>query len=301
MAVVKNYMAEEQKRINNQKATTASGNTVGAFNANPVSAQKRQQMTQITQPAAVYTAGQNPGNYVSRYQGALDSILQQINNPDEVRYEFNGDNLFRSYADLYTQYGKQASLDTMGQATALTGGYGNSYAQQAGQQAYQQYLLGLYDKGFDLRNMAYQGYRDQIGDLKDTYNAMMAAEQGDYAKYQNAVNAWQQQQQLDLERERWEMQLAQMMAQDGGAAGGPGPGSSNKKGVYALGNNFFTIGADGKPVMVDINDKNKDQYTYYDQPNDLKNTGNVSAAVANIAMDQKKAAAEAAKKLFGGK
>lgn len=246
MAVVKDYMAAEQKRINNQKQ--AAGSTVGTFNASPVSAQKRQQMTQVTQPAAVYTAGKNPGNYVSRYQPALDSILQQIQNPDEFKYEFNGDNLFRNYADLYTQYGKQASLDTMGQAAALTGGYGNSYAQQAGQQAYQQYLLGLYDKGFDLRNAAYQGYRDQMGDLKDTYNAMMAAEQGDYNRYQNAVNAWQQQQQLDLDRERWEVQLAQMMAQDsGGTSGGPGP--SSKKTAYAFGDDVFINDENGPRAL----------------------------------------------------
>ena len=43
------------------------------------------------------------------------------------------------------------SQDTIGSAAALTGGYGNSYAQNAGNQAYNQYLLGLFDQGSNLR------------------------------------------------------------------------------------------------------------------------------------------------------
>lgn len=94
-------------------------------------------------------------------QAQLHSILAQVGAPD-YHYNFNEDELFRYYADLYTQKGKQASLDTMGQAASLTGGYGNSYAQSVGNQQYQQYLLGLYDKGMDLQNAAYQRYNDDV-------------------------------------------------------------------------------------------------------------------------------------------
>ena len=92
---------------------------------------------------------QKPQSYNSKYGAQLDSLLKQIQNPQDFKYDFNGDELFKYYADLYTQKGKQASMDAMGQAAALTGGYGNSYAQQVGQHGYQQYLLSLYDKGLD--------------------------------------------------------------------------------------------------------------------------------------------------------
>lgn len=204
MAVVNNYMTEEQKRINNQKAR----NGVSGYNYSPVSAEKKAQTPQVTQPAAQYTAGKTPGTYVSRYQPVLDSIMDQIQNPEKFKYEFNGDELFKNYADLYTQYGKQASLDAMGQAAGLTGGYGNSYGQQAGQQAYQQYLLSLYDKGLDLRNTAYQGYQDELANLKDAYSAMQAAENADYSRYADALSAWQTQQQLDEQKRMNDFDMA---------------------------------------------------------------------------------------------
>lgn len=134
---------------------------------------------------------QKPQNYASKYTGALDNILQQIQNPQQFKYEFNADNLFKNYADLYTQKGKQASLDTMGQAAALTGGYGNSYAQAAGNQAYQQYLLSLYDKGMDLYDRAYKAHQDQLANNYNIYNTLYNADQADYGKYRDTVADWQ--------------------------------------------------------------------------------------------------------------
>ena len=132
-----------------------------------------------------------PGSYQSKYQPQLDSIMQQITNPQEFKYNFNDDELFKYYADLYTQKGKQASMDAMGQAAALTGGYGNSYAQSAGQQAYQQYLLGLYDKGMDMRDRAYQQFQDKRADTYNQYNVLNAAENQDYGRYRDTVSDWE--------------------------------------------------------------------------------------------------------------
>jgi hypothetical protein len=132
-----------------------------------------------------------PQTYSSKYGAQLDNLLNQITNPSQFKYEFNGDNLFKNYADLYTQKGKQASMDAMGQAAALTGGYGNTYAQQVGNQQYQQYLLNLYDRGMDLYDRAYQRNRDQIGDNLNAYNAVNAADQTQYGRYRDTVGDWQ--------------------------------------------------------------------------------------------------------------
>ena len=134
---------------------------------------------------------QKPQGYTSKYADQLDGILQRITNPEKFKYEFNGDNLFRSYADYYTQMGKQASQDAMGQAAALTGGYGNTYAQNAGQQAYQQYLLGLYDKGLDLYDRAYQRYQDEQNANLNQYNVLANADQTDYGRYRDEYGDWQ--------------------------------------------------------------------------------------------------------------
>lgn len=142
------------------------------------------------QQALQDTLARRPGDYQSKYGAQLDNILGQITNPQPYKYNFNEDELFKYYADLHANMGRQASMDAMGQAAGLTGGYGNSYAQAAGNQAYQQYLLSLYDKGMDLQNAAYQRYADQQADRYNQLGALQAADQTDYGRYRDAYGDW---------------------------------------------------------------------------------------------------------------
>lgn len=48
--------------------------------------------------------------------------------------------LFDQYADYYKRQGMLAMEDTVGRAASLTGGYGNSYAEVAGNQAYDSHI-----------------------------------------------------------------------------------------------------------------------------------------------------------------
>lgn len=150
------------------------------------SAQVQQAQQQMQQVQA-----QKPQGYSSKYDGQLQSILQQIQNPEKFKYNFNDDELFKYYEDLYSQKGKQASMDAMGQAAALTGGYGNSYAQQVGNQAYDQYMLSLYDKGMDLRDRAYQQYQDMLANQYNQYNVLSQQDQMDYGRYRDTVGDWE--------------------------------------------------------------------------------------------------------------
>ena len=146
---------------------------------------------QQAQQAMQQVQSAKPQGYTSKYQPQLDAIMQQIQNPEKFTYSFNNDEMFKYYADLYTQKGKQAAQDTMGQAAALTGGYGNSYAQSVADQTYQQYLLSLYEKGDQLRQEAYQRHQDDRADLYNRYNTMQAADQTDYGRYRDAYSDWE--------------------------------------------------------------------------------------------------------------
>ena len=132
-----------------------------------------------------------PGDYNSKYGQALDNILQQIQNPEKFQYSFNGDEMFKQYADLYTQQGRQASMDAMGQAAGLTGGYGNSYAQQVGNQMYDQYLMQLYDRGNEMRNQAFNEWQTGRADQYNQLNALMQADQNEYNRYRDQMADWQ--------------------------------------------------------------------------------------------------------------
>ena len=135
--------------------------------------------------------GTKPGAYASRWQGWLDDTIGKILNREEFSYDMNADALYNQYRDWYVREGKLAMQDTMGQAAALTGGYGNSYAQNAGQQAYNSYLQGLNDKLPELYQMALSKYQAEGDQLNDQAGLLGDRESQDYNRWQDQNNLWQ--------------------------------------------------------------------------------------------------------------
>ena len=117
---------------------------------------------------------------------ALDAYL----NREDFQYNMNADALYRHYQDQYTRLGKTAMEDTMGQAAALTGGYGSSYAQSVGQQTYNRYLQELGDVVPELYQLAYDRYQDRGDQLYKTYQS------------------WEQLAREAEEQDRWEQEYA---------------------------------------------------------------------------------------------
>lgn len=145
------------------------------------------QQTQAAQQNLATVQQNKPQTYSSKYGAALDSILQQIQNPQEFKYSFDGDEMFKYYADLMGQQAKQGAANAMGQAVGLTGGYGNSWASAQANQAYQQALLPLYDKGMELRDRAYQQYQDKQNNLMDQAGLLQGMDAADYGRYRDTV------------------------------------------------------------------------------------------------------------------
>ena len=129
-----------------------------------------------------------PGAYTSPWQDQLTDIINQINNREKFSYDLNGDMLYQQYKDQYTTQGKLAMMDTMGQAAALTGGYGNSYAQTAGQQAYQGYLQNLNDKVPELYQLALNQYNAEGDDMYNRASLIAGMEDRDYGRYRDDVS-----------------------------------------------------------------------------------------------------------------
>ena len=132
-----------------------------------------------------------PGEYQSQWQNKLDTLMNQIMNRDKFSYDLNGDALYQQYKDKYIQQGKLAMADTMGQAAAMTGGYGSSYAQSVGQQAYQSSLDNLNDIVPELYQMALNQYNQEGQDLYNQYGLVMDRENTDYGRYRDTVGDWQ--------------------------------------------------------------------------------------------------------------
>jgi hypothetical protein len=132
-----------------------------------------------------------PGAYNSAWQGQLTDTISQILNRDKFSYDLNADALYQQYANQYMNQGKMAMMDTMGQAAAMTGGYGNSYAQSVGQQAYQGHLQQLNDKIPDLYQLALNKYQMEGDALYDQYAMLGAQEEQDYGRHRDEMSDWQ--------------------------------------------------------------------------------------------------------------
>ena len=203
---------------------------------------------------------QKPGEYQSAWQTQLNDIINQIQNREKFSYDLNGDALYQQYKDQYTTQGKLAMMDAMGQASAMTGGYGNSYAQTAGQQAYQGYLQQLNDKvpelyqlalsqynkeGDDMYNQAsliagmedqaYGRHRDQVSDYyteldrltedsrykaEDEYSKWADEQSFGYQQYRDQVGDKQWQAQFDEAKRQYDEQMALSKSKSSGSGGG---------------------------------------------------------------------------------
>ena len=128
-----------------------------------------------------------PGAYQSQWQANMDETLQQILNRDKFSYDLNSDALYQQYKDQYMLQGQQAMMDTMGQAAAMTGGYGNSYAQTVGQQTYQGYMQQLNDRVPELYQLALNQYNREGDELYNQYALYADRENQDYGRYRDTT------------------------------------------------------------------------------------------------------------------
>lgn len=134
-----------------------------------------------------------PTSFADPYADKKNGYLDQLESRDPFSYNVNSDPLYEQLRDQYVKQGQLASMDVMGQAAAMTGGYGNSYAQTVGQQAYNQYLGQLNEAVPELYGMAYDRYQHEGQDLREKYELYKGLSDQEYAKHQDNVDNWYRQ------------------------------------------------------------------------------------------------------------
>ena len=125
--------------------------------------------------------------YTSAWKDEQEETVRKLLNRESFSYDLNADALYRQYKDSYLRQGKQAMEDTVGKVSALTGGYGNSYAQTAGQQTYNGYLQQLGDKIPQLHAQALDRYNAEGSRLQNQLSVLMQQEGMDYDRYRDSV------------------------------------------------------------------------------------------------------------------
>lgn len=138
--------------------------------------------------AAALSAGQQQKpEYAGAYEKQLNELYDKIINREKFRYDVNSDALYSQYRDMYVNQGQLAMMDTVGQAAALTGGYGSSYGQSAGQQQYEAYLQRLSEVVPELYGKAYERYAQEGQDMLSRYSLAADMAEDEYGRYRDEM------------------------------------------------------------------------------------------------------------------
>ena len=186
-AVATNAVGDPNKEATVTNYTNAGTFTYDPFTYDPYS---KSDIVLQAEEALRQHQTQKPGEYTPVWLDEANEYLYQYQNRDPFSYDVNKDALYQQYRDNYIQQGQMAMMDAMGQAASMTGGYGSSYSQAVGQQAYNQQLNQLNDIVPELYGMAYDRYEQEGQDLMNMYGIYMDKENQEYSRYQDGVNNW---------------------------------------------------------------------------------------------------------------
>ena len=201
--------AQPSETVKESMGQTATPNTTP--NTTTTTQNKRSATYENAMTTLKKAAGQTP-QYSSPYDEEISSLYQQITNREPFKYDYSTDPIYGQYREQYTQMGKQAMRDSMGQTAALTGGYGNSYGSAVGQQQYDAYLQRLNDVLPELYGQAYDIYNAEGDALRQQYALASDMRGTDYNRYRDALSDYRYDQSLEEER-------ARQLASDLGAYG----------------------------------------------------------------------------------
>lgn len=170
-----------------QNALTA----IGDFNYNDAAGYKERSENAFNDWNELYS-GQGKANFDAsqqKLQTTVDDLFDQIMNYGVFSYDQEKDQLFQIYKQQYLSAGAGAMKNQLAAASANTGGYNNSYAQQSAQQAYNNTMSGLSDKAIELRANALTNWQNEYNQIQDRYNLVNNQKAAEESSYYNKLNA----------------------------------------------------------------------------------------------------------------
>lgn len=114
-------------------------------------------------------------NEYNSYKPRIDRALRRIENPPEFEYDLEDDPAYRAYRDAAVRNGNLAYEDTLARAAGMTGGFSNTYAAMAAEQAKLGYLDSLNDRIPELYQAAYDRYNAERGREYDRLESVLAS------------------------------------------------------------------------------------------------------------------------------
>ena len=184
-AQVNDYKRRQDSATNNYNAYAQAGYSQGAGG---LAAQVNSAQAKLN---ALYRNNNLSQQFKYTNQAQYNTALKNITDRKPFEYDLSNDMLFQQAKEQYQAMGKTAMADTIGQASAMTGGYGNSYAATAGNQAYQAHLRELNNSIGDYYAMALNNYNNETDRLNGVFNALSAdrgTQQNEWSANWNVYN-----------------------------------------------------------------------------------------------------------------
>ena len=122
-------------------------------------------------------------SWSDQYNEAINNYL----NREKFEYDVDKDPLFQQALASAMNSGKTAMQDTIGQASALTGGYGSTYATSAGNQAYNSFIEDAYNNLPEYYQMALSAYE---AEGQEMYNRVAMLGDADATEYGKMVDSY---------------------------------------------------------------------------------------------------------------
>lgn len=293
---------EEKKRLQQQETPAPKPNSV-----------QQVETDNVNQAMGALEANKKPG-FTSAYDAQINDLFGQIMNRPAFNYDVNADPIYQQLSQQYQNLGKMAMRDTMGQAAALTGGYGSTYGQAVGQQQYDAYLQELTGYIPELYGEARQQY-DSEGDrlmqqlglaqgmADDEYNRYWNEREYNYAYLMELMNATgytptpeeieaagMTQQQVDTILKAWRIQnpglynqmngIVPQYSGDGGGGPDEGPEGGEDTGNYELYRGLM------QGVQTAGTEQNAQKYINNINPSDLAQLSNAQFESLKAAMEK---------------
>lgn len=123
------------------------------------------------------------------YSDQVKAMMDKIMNREKFSYDVDTDPLFQQALASAMNSGKQAMQDTIGQASALTGGYGSTYATSAGNQAYNAFIEDAYDNLPQYYQMAMEAYQMEGDEMYRQYSMLSTEDDKEYNRNITAYDA----------------------------------------------------------------------------------------------------------------
>ncbi len=130
-----------------------------------------------------YKNTQKPADYSFSDSELLKNTQDKYFNAEKFSYDVYSDPLYNQYKQLYVSEGKKAMENAIGNASAITGGYGNSYAQTAGNLAYNEHLDKLTNVIPELYSAAYSRYEDELDRIEKQLGYLADKDDTEYSRY----------------------------------------------------------------------------------------------------------------------